>query len=60
MQGQRSHLSQAKKCLERWQADLDTICDPNLPKTVNLFEERSIDDCEIVGTGEYQRLQTKA
>ena len=25
MQGQRSHLAQAKKCHNKWQADLDTL-----------------------------------
>jgi hypothetical protein len=29
MQGQRSHLAQAKKCHEKWQADLDTLHIPS-------------------------------
>jgi hypothetical protein len=39
MQGQRSHLAQAKKCHEGWQADLDTLC---IPSSSNLeFHNKS-------------------
>src|SRR6267154_4630881 len=40
MQGQRSHVAQARKCHERWQADLDTM----LILPPNLFEGRSGDN----------------
>jgi hypothetical protein len=45
LQGQRSHLAQAKKCHERWQGDLDT--GHILPQ--GLFEGRSNDNNQIAG-----------
>lgn len=52
MQGQRSHLAQAKKCHERWQVDLDTM--RILPQPENLFEDGSNDDnhWQTAGIGE--------
>jgi len=47
IQGQRSHLAQAKRCHERWQADLDTV---HIPPQ-DLFEGCSDDD-HTPGIGE--------
>jgi hypothetical protein len=46
MQGQRSHLAQAKKCHERWRADLD-----NMRIIPNLFEGSDQDDNQTAGIG---------
>jgi hypothetical protein len=48
MQGQRSHLAQAKKCHKRWQADLNTT--HILPQ--NLSEGHSKDNDQTAGIGE--------
>ena len=52
MQGQRSHLSQARKCHARWQADVDTML--VLPQ--NPFEGHS-NDGQTAGIGEGQRFE---
>ena len=58
MQGQRSHLAQAKKCHQRWQVDLDTVC--ILPRAPSLFKGDSNDDNETAGIGEYPATETQA
>jgi len=55
MQGQRSHLAQAKKCHERWQGDLDAV--RNLPQ--GLFEGRSNDDDQTARMGEHPAKYSK-
>jgi hypothetical protein len=47
MQGQRSHLAQAKKCHERWQEDLNIM----RVQTQNLSENHSNDVNHSVGIG---------
>ena len=51
MQGQRSHLAQARNCHKRWQAGLGTTgTHGTFPK--NLFESRTMDNNQTAELGE--------
>lgn len=52
MQGQRSHLAQARKCHAKWQADLET----SIRRPQNLFEGYSNDDNLTAEIGKYPAI----